>query len=298
MSKTALGFLVLAILACSSGTVTGPEGRLSIASVTGDGANGRIRTGVTIKGTAFDGSVTASLIKKTGEKLGDLLISSVSAKEIEAKLPSNVVPGEYTLKVTKGETVVSTEVTLLQGEAGPAGPVGATGATGPQGSQGIQGPKGDTGATGSQGPPGVAALGSLHLFDASGKDVGSVVELSHVAEKDSASRTACVWFPEHSAKGCVNMSKGYLVTQAIYFAGNDCSGTGFVKETAGPFTLNQDGNKKPLLTSNKLTTMASESYLSTSGVCIATPTEFQGWSFDYVDLKGSPWEVPMSLELQ
>jgi len=76
-----------------------------------------------------------------------------------------------------------------QGLAGPAGAAGATGPAGQQGAQGPQGPAGPAGAagpkgdTGDPGPPGPGGGGGLRVVDATGKEVGAVLDAGEFATK-------------------------------------------------------------------------------------------------------------------
>lgn len=122
-----------------------------------------------------------------------LTITSASALEIRAMLPSPIAPGGYNLIVgsLSRPQYASFIVTIgaagpigpqgPQGPPGPAGPAGAPGATGadgppgPEGAAGAPGAAGDTGPAGPQGPqgppgpqgpqgpagPGVTSLNSL-----------------------------------------------------------------------------------------------------------------------------------------
>jgi hypothetical protein len=84
-----------------------------------------------------------------------LSISSHTPYSIEAELPSDILDGDYLLKVSTGYGAGrSATYDLTIGAAGPEGPQGARGAPGDRGEQGEKGDKGDDGSPGPAGPQG------------------------------------------------------------------------------------------------------------------------------------------------
>lgn len=109
--------------------------------------------------------------RKPVMKLGDtqLVLLSWHPEWVTAQLPSDILPGSYSLtlfctyrrhhKMTEASLSVAVGAEGPQGEPGPQGPMGLTGPAGPQGPLGPQGPIGLTGPTGPQGPVGLAGAG-------------------------------------------------------------------------------------------------------------------------------------------
>ncbi len=99
-------------------------------------------------------------------KLGDtqLVLRSWHSGEIAAQLPSDIVPGSYSLalfatfhhfnKMLDASLCVTIGAEGPPGDPGPPGPMGLTGPAGPQGPVGPQGLIGPTGPAGPQGPEG------------------------------------------------------------------------------------------------------------------------------------------------
>lgn len=121
---------------------------------------GKVPTSLVITGSNFD----APAVQLQGSALA---VTSNTATQINASLPSGLVPGTYLLSVTQGSKTEFFNVAVgeegpvgpqgPQGEQGPTGRQGETGprgAVGPQGPAGLTGPKGDTGAQGATGPAG------------------------------------------------------------------------------------------------------------------------------------------------
>ncbi len=99
-------------------------------------------------------------------KLGDtqLVLLSWRSGEIAAQLPTDIVPGSYSLalfatfhhfnKMLDASLCVTIGAEGPPGDPGPPGPTGPTGPAGPQGPVGPQGPIGLAGPSGPQGPAG------------------------------------------------------------------------------------------------------------------------------------------------
>lgn len=99
-------------------------------------------------------------------KLGDTQLVPLSwhPEWITAQLPSDIVPGSYSLtlfctfrhhhKMIEASLSVAIGAEGPQGEPGSQGPAGLTGPAGPQGPAGPPGPIGLAGAVGAQGPAG------------------------------------------------------------------------------------------------------------------------------------------------
>jgi hypothetical protein len=93
---------------------------------------------------------------------------------IEVKLPNNIIPATYLLKVESKIKENRFErkwanMAITVGAVGPRGPQGYTGATGQTGPQGVQGLKGETGARGPKGEKGARGpKGSKGEMGASG----------------------------------------------------------------------------------------------------------------------------------
>ena len=101
--------------------------------------------------------------RKPVMKLGDtqLVLLSWHPEWITAQLPSDIVPGSYSLtlfcifrhhhKMIEASLSVAVGAEGPQGEPGPQGPMGLTGPAGPQGPAGAPGAVGPIGLQGSQG---------------------------------------------------------------------------------------------------------------------------------------------------
>lgn len=219
---------------------------ITLSEIVGNGRNGQIQDGITIRGDHFDKDTKVALLDTSGGKIAELTLLSLTSDEIQAALPVNIAPGDYRLQVTKGTTVLSAELTLLQGPQGPAGPKGDTGDTGPQGSQGlqgIQGAKGDTGDTGpqgsqgiqgtqgvqgEQGPKGDPSLGAVHVVDNAGNDLGYYLPTTS---------TEFCYFTSQNRILCVNRTSGAntKLISVIYYTHADCTGDAYLTDALGDF---------------------------------------------------------------
>ena len=84
-----------------------------------------------------------------------LTVTSQTATQLVANLPTGVSAGSYALNVQIGSSKTnSTSSVATIGAVGPAGPTGAQGPVGPTGATGPAGAQGATGSTGPQGSPG------------------------------------------------------------------------------------------------------------------------------------------------
>jgi hypothetical protein len=104
-----------------------------------------------------------------------ILVSFITAEQVEAELLQGVVRGEPGPTGPQGEqgptgatgpqgpegpigaTGATGAASTVPGPEGPQGPAGETGAMGPAGPTGPEGPQGPTGATGPAGPTTIAA---------------------------------------------------------------------------------------------------------------------------------------------
>jgi hypothetical protein len=122
---------------------------------------------ITISGSNLSGG-TASVVLGS---YAPLAVTSQTATQLVATLPSGVGAGSYALSVQIGNSKTNSASSIATigaigptGAAGPAGaqgPVGATGAIGPAGAQGAPGPQGAAGPQGVQGVVGpVGATGA------------------------------------------------------------------------------------------------------------------------------------------
>jgi Collagen triple helix repeat (20 copies)/IPT/TIG domain len=90
------------------------------------------------------------LVTLSGTPL-DVVIATEN--QVLVRLPANLAPGDYLLKVSRGPSTVQNDVfDLTVGAVGPAGP---TGPQGPEGQRGEPGPQGEPGSKGAPGPPGL-----------------------------------------------------------------------------------------------------------------------------------------------
>jgi len=290
------------------------DSRVSLSSITGELSSGRIREGIKITGDHFDENVVVSLLTMTGSKIADLLVTSVLAQEIEAKLPGNTTPGEYVVQLTKGLATVSQTISILRGEQGEKGDTGDTGAqgvkgdtgdAGPQGVQGDPGADGADGDTGSQGEqgiqgePGTPAVGSLHLLDADTNDAGVVLDLDNSRFAISAK----VWLSELGRYAWIDLETGLVVnTENLFYAAMDCVGDPFIESDGGiPYWHQARTGSGDLI---QITSTTESSFTAQSvkwesdGSCTNG-----GWAYDFlpieiVTLTNYPFSTPMTLEVQ
>ena len=91
-----------------------------------------------------------------------LSVTSFTATEIQAALPTDLAAGSYPLQVITGSGSGELDVTI--GNTGPQGPPGPQGPAGPQGAIGLPGPMGPPGPPGPSGVSGLQEFTSSALF--------------------------------------------------------------------------------------------------------------------------------------
>jgi hypothetical protein len=142
--------------------------------------------------------------------------------------------GKLTLRATvckKGERVITFNGTGPQGPQGVAGPIGPQGMQGPVGPQGPQGPQGLqglagqiglTGPKGDTGPQGIPGVGGASVFDATGKRIGSLLQVTNSDTLDmlvTINLQTYVFTATHL---------GFASFDSLLFASSDCSGPAYV----------------------------------------------------------------------
>jgi len=299
----ALGFV-----ACSSGDTDETAANISLFEITGDGPTGRIQKGVTIKGDGFDNSVGVSLLTRAGSKIADLVVTSVSAQEITADLPTDTQPGEYAIQLTKANAQVSSSVTILQGEQGPKGDKGDTGdkgdqgdtgldgTQGPQGDMGIQGPSGAQGPQGEQGEPGEDAAGSLHVVDNDGNDIGPLATTSWT---QTQGRNAIIWIDEHQAFLNVYFETGLTaIDTETYFKTDDCTEEAYSPPSWDPQLLVGHAPGTLFLVQPPTQSVHHLTYLTENGVCVEQDGISDMYPLQFVTVPNYPFSTPMTLEIR
>jgi len=299
-------FIILPFVffACSSTetATTSSESKLSLFSITGELLSGEIREGIKITGKHFNRHVVVSLLTMAGTEIADLLVTSVSAKEIEAKLPTDTVPGDYIIQLTKGRAQVAQTVSILRGEKGEKGDTGDIGPQGLKGDIGDTGPQGDPGADGTQGPQGEqgekgdtgdAGLGALHAIANDGEDIGYVIDVgsSHVK----------VWASADSSPHLVNLTTGEEEDDSeivkIYFTTEDCSGTPY---TYSPLTspnarYRSFATLESLETTNNAVNLYIPKVNDSRGACVVEGASYDLWEAAWVGPMNT-YEVPITIE--
>jgi len=150
---------------------------------------------ITVIGSGFGTSGTVA-INNT-----QLTVSSWSAGQIVAKLPTSVVPGSYLITVTNNYPVSGTfDVTI--------GAIGQTGATGATGANGSNGKNGTNGATGATGPTGSVSLATLNGTACTASD-GSASKVTVTVLPDGTVITKC---PSSGTK--------YIFVSSVAYTGN------------------------------------------------------------------------------